>query len=308
MRDISILSPDLLLVGRQVETDFGGVIDLLCVEASGDLVIIELKRKKTPREVTAQVLDYASWVAGLPSERVIELADRHLAAEGPLEHAFIRKFGEELPDTLNGDHRMVIVASEIDESSERIIRYLSEEHGVSINAATFNYFRSADGAELLARVFLLEPSEVEYQSTTKGGSKRRPNLTYGRLQEIAENNGAGDLYSKLVEGLTPSFGRHTTRSSIVFTGNLEGSRKAILSLIPAESSAEKGLRFQMYENRACELFNVSKDEIASLLPQDQEPWQYHGGAGPDWTGFAGFFVSAGEAERFLAGIAGFASP
>ncbi len=59
-KDISIISSDLLVIGRQVETDFGGVIDLLCLDYNGDVVIVELKRDKTPREVTAQVLDYAS--------------------------------------------------------------------------------------------------------------------------------------------------------------------------------------------------------------------------------------------------------
>ena len=50
------------MIGREVETDFGGSIDILCIDAEGDLVIVELKRDRTPREVTAQALDYASWV------------------------------------------------------------------------------------------------------------------------------------------------------------------------------------------------------------------------------------------------------
>jgi RecB family endonuclease NucS len=58
VEDIRVLDPELLVVGRQVETDFGGVIDLLCVNEAADLVIVELKRDKTPREITAQVLDY----------------------------------------------------------------------------------------------------------------------------------------------------------------------------------------------------------------------------------------------------------
>jgi hypothetical protein len=62
-RDISILSDELLVIGRQVETAFGGLIDLLCIDRTGDLVIVELKRDKTPREITAPTLDYASWVA-----------------------------------------------------------------------------------------------------------------------------------------------------------------------------------------------------------------------------------------------------
>jgi RecB family endonuclease NucS len=45
-RDISILDPELLVIGSQVETD-GGAIDILCIDASGNLVIVELKRDKT---------------------------------------------------------------------------------------------------------------------------------------------------------------------------------------------------------------------------------------------------------------------
>ncbi len=63
--DISMLSEDLLVIGRQLTTDFGGKIDILCIDRIGDLAIVELKRDKTPRDITAQTLDYASWVKDL---------------------------------------------------------------------------------------------------------------------------------------------------------------------------------------------------------------------------------------------------
>lgn len=81
--DISMLSNDLLVIGRQIETDFGGIIDLLCVDHSGDIVIVELKRDKTPREITAQILDYASWVKDLSNEKIVEIADRYLGDSSP---------------------------------------------------------------------------------------------------------------------------------------------------------------------------------------------------------------------------------
>ena len=34
--DISIISNDFLVIGREVETDYGGFIDLLCLDRSGD--------------------------------------------------------------------------------------------------------------------------------------------------------------------------------------------------------------------------------------------------------------------------------
>ena len=57
-----ILSDEWMLIGRQENTGTGGRIDLLAVTPDGSLVLIELKRDRTPREVVAQAIDYASWV------------------------------------------------------------------------------------------------------------------------------------------------------------------------------------------------------------------------------------------------------
>ena len=65
---IEILNPDWLLIGRQVRTVAGKYIDLLCMDHDGDLVVVELKKDLTPREVTAQASDYASSRAYLTLE------------------------------------------------------------------------------------------------------------------------------------------------------------------------------------------------------------------------------------------------
>ena len=65
VRDPRILSSEWMLIGRQEVTSHGGRIDLLAIAPDGSLVLIELKRDRTPREIVAQALDYASWVDGL---------------------------------------------------------------------------------------------------------------------------------------------------------------------------------------------------------------------------------------------------
>jgi RecB family endonuclease NucS len=84
--NVSIISSNLLVIGRQVKTRYGGLIDVLCIDEKGDIVIVELKRDKTPREITAQVLDYASWVKNLTAEQVQEIARDYLKDE--LDEAF----------------------------------------------------------------------------------------------------------------------------------------------------------------------------------------------------------------------------
>ncbi len=305
-RDISTISQNLLVIGRQVSTEHGGYIDLLGIEPNGDLVIVELKRDKTPREITAQALDYASWVKDLSNEKITEIANAYLDGFGSdLEAGFQREFNSELPDVLNEHHKILIVASHIDSSSERIIRYLSDTYGVNINAVTFHYFR-AEGKEYLGRAFLLEPSQVDYKTRTKASStsKRQPNLSLEELEEVAVQRGVGELYGQLLSGLKECFNRiKPTRSSLACKGEVGDSKKAtIFSVIPGESSQEDGLRFQVYLGRFAAYLGTGEDEATKLLPQHKETWKFSQGVSAEYSGYAGFFKNQADIGQFVDGI------
>ncbi len=175
--DISILDPALLLIGRQVPTAFSKFIDLLAMDADGKLVVIELKRDRTPREVVAQLLDYGSWVRTLGDEDIAAIFEAFLKRHHPghegtsLDEAFCQRFGvKEMPEALNEGHELVVVASELDDSTERIVTYLSDEYGAAINAVFFRFFR--DGAnEYLSRVWLIDPGEAEVKVVERRGDE-----------------------------------------------------------------------------------------------------------------------------------------
>ena len=267
--DISIISDELIVIGRQIETDFGGIIDLLCLAYNGDLVIIELKRDKTPREITAQILDYASWVKDLTSDKIMDLANNYLGDKGTIEDIYYRKFGYDFPEILNESHKMLVVASEIDSSSERIIKYLSDSYGVPLNAMTFHYFQTEEKSEFLARVYLLEPSEVDYKQKKKSPTKRAQPLSLEEFQDIANNNGIGDIFKKVVENFTQLFDQTTYhKTGIAFKGVLgEGrSYNSIIVLYPPFSEAEKGLLANVYIDRLAVYLNDEKPTIMSMFP------------------------------------------
>lgn len=72
--DISVLGlGSLMLLGRQVLTDHGARVDLLALDESGTVYVIELKRARTPREVVAQVLDYGSWARNLGADSLARI-------------------------------------------------------------------------------------------------------------------------------------------------------------------------------------------------------------------------------------------
>lgn len=160
----AILGLDVLIIGRQVIVENRGRLDLLGLDASGNLAILELKRDRTPREIVAQVLDYASWAVGLTTRDVHDIANRFLSK--PLPAAFQERFDRGLPETLNGNHRMVIIASELDSTTNRIVEYLAERHDLSINVALFRIFQDGD-RQLLATDWQMDPDEVEERSASK---------------------------------------------------------------------------------------------------------------------------------------------
>lgn len=161
--DISIVSPNWLVIGRQVLTDHGGWIDLLAMDDNANLVILELKKDKTPRDVVAQLLDYGSWAKALKYEDIAGIFvayQKKLGNDGkavPLDEAFKKRFAvSEMPDEVNESHQLVVVASSLDESTERIVTYLSEEYDVDINAIFFKVFSDAD-REYLTRTWFIDP-------------------------------------------------------------------------------------------------------------------------------------------------------
>lgn len=154
-----MLDPNWMLIGRQVQTDFKGIIDLLALQPDGTPVVIELKREKTSREVLAQTLDYASWLENLEPSRLQKIYETFVPA-GNLARDFQAKFLAPLDeDALANDHLMVIVASELDTSTERIVRFLSKR-GLNINVLFFQVFQGNDEL-LLSRSWFVDPSTTQ---------------------------------------------------------------------------------------------------------------------------------------------------
>lgn len=154
--DLSIVLPNSILIGSKVKTDHGKELDLLAIDENGDLVILELKRGLTSREITAQVLDYASWVSTLTTSDIDGILQKQ-GEKRSIQELMSVEFDNGDDIDINENQVLYIVASEIDAVTERICRYLAD-NGTQINVATFSYFESGDG-EFIARNVLVADKE-----------------------------------------------------------------------------------------------------------------------------------------------------
>ncbi len=158
--------------GRQEDTGCSGRIDLLAIAPDGSLVLIELKRDRTPRDVVAQALDYAHWVERLRAEEIAAIYGR-FAPGRSLSDDFRQRFGSTLDeDQLNQNHQIIIVAAAIDDSTERIVSYLSKRD-IPVNVLSFQVF--ANGADqFLSRTWLLDPVRTQVSAATTSTGANEP--------------------------------------------------------------------------------------------------------------------------------------
>ena len=214
LRDnIEILNKGWLVISNQVKTDAGKFIDILCIDHDGDMVVVELKKDLTPREVTAQVIDYAASVSKMTAKEIAQLYLSFTNGKETLNDAFQKKFGTPLDEaSVNQNVKMVIVAAKMDDGTERIIRFLRETYRVDINILFFHVFQCG-GERLISRTWFEE--DIEESAPIKGSEKGPWNGEYyasfgegSRNWEDARkygfiSAGGGSWYSKTLSLLSP---------------------------------------------------------------------------------------------------------
>lgn len=103
--DISVLGDDLLVVAEEFGRweDARRRIDLLAVDRSGRLVVIELKRTESGGHMDLQAIRYAAMVSSMDFEDVVAAYSRHLAAQGSDAGSDARSDLEEFLDAGDAD-------------------------------------------------------------------------------------------------------------------------------------------------------------------------------------------------------------
>lgn len=181
--NIDLLDPNWLIIGQQVVTKNGKVLDLLCIDRGYHLVVLELKKDLTPREVTAQVIEYASYISEMgwndlkTSYRAY--AEKHPGIPTQLEEAFHGKFGADLDESqIDYVARMVIVAARMDDGTEHIVHYLRQQYNVDINILFFQIFKHGQ-ERILSRVWFEENVDIDVESEYSANWNKEYYISFG---------------------------------------------------------------------------------------------------------------------------------
>ncbi|ACB83968.1 endonuclease NucS [Natranaerobius thermophilus] len=126
--------------------------DLLGIDEQGNLLVIELKRGRTPREVIAQALEYAARVSRMDYDKLNNIAKKHFKKYdikySDLFEAYCDYFGknsdkDKFSLQINQRQRIFIVAQDISEDVLSTADYL-KKFDIDIQCVSFNYYNEGD--------------------------------------------------------------------------------------------------------------------------------------------------------------------
>lgn len=189
----AIAEEPLLVVGRQASASVeSGTIfpDLLALDKDGNLVVAELKKGKAPREVVAQLLEYAAWASELSQQRIEELAAVYLGntSNRSLCDAFCEIFETDSVPILNQVQRLFVTAEEIPPSVARVCRFLRTSHGMDINCVEFSVFQTESGEILVTSDWIVGHEDVASSKQVSGnrwaGDKSVKQVVWDAVQEL----------------------------------------------------------------------------------------------------------------------------
>ena len=150
-------SSTIMWIGRQVSTtsyETTKFPDLLGIDSNGDVVILELKKGRTPRDVVAQILEYAAWASRLSYEDLNVLAMKYYDRDVQYQGMELREIHQLVfyPDDemikltkFNENLRLYVVAEEITKTVRDVVRYLSVSGNIDINCMKYEVFKASNG-------------------------------------------------------------------------------------------------------------------------------------------------------------------
>lgn len=140
----SILGEELLVIGKEVILASGKRLDLLCVNKSAALVVVELKRDDSGSSVEWQAIKYASYCSSLLPSEIFKLYASYLKKSGFDATKKIEEFIDTDIELLNAKQHIILASKEFNSEVISAVLWL-REYGIDIQCTRIAPFIDSDG-------------------------------------------------------------------------------------------------------------------------------------------------------------------
>ncbi|MDQ8189125.1 hypothetical protein [Roseibacillus persicicus] len=184
---IQAVSPETLIIAEEFSEweDSRRRIDLLGIDKTGNLIVIELKRTTDGGHMDLQAIRYAAMVSALTFDRVVEIFQDYLdknQKEGDAEKTLLQHldWSDETDGEIGQQTRIVLVSADFNQEITTTVLWLNEQ-GLDISCVRMQAYRNE--AEVLVDIqqiiplpeaadYMVRIREKKLEKKIGGGSSR----------------------------------------------------------------------------------------------------------------------------------------
>lgn len=208
-KEPTCLDEELLIIQKEFD-GFDGTnerLDLLALDRSGALVIIENKLDDTGKDVTWQALKYVSYCSTLSKTQIVSIYQKYLDKQGKGENAedkIVEFFDGKLMDEIElneQDQRMILVAGNFRKEVTSTVMWMLN-HNISVQCFKVSPYKHGD--DLLLDIEQIIPVKEATDYYIKMADKAKESQSVK-----ATNKGIGELRRQYWVELLEQFGTVT---------------------------------------------------------------------------------------------------
>lgn len=253
----------LLIVGRQVTTNLGSIVDLLAIDRQGDVVVLELKRDRTPRETLAQALEYASFIEALDWKQLEDILRSYINDEAVNLVEYHRRYfdlGADEAVSFNKDQRIVIIGQTITDEIRQTSTFLRKK-GLRVSCVEFSFFEAAGGARMLSHDIVVGKEPL---GTSRISSGSLPIVSKGEFLESLDEHGKLVFKRILESAESHSYPVHWGTKGFSLNVDMDGTHVVVCFGYPPNSVYKQSIYTAMLGRGGL----LSKVDVSEEFAQD----------------------------------------
>jgi hypothetical protein len=156
-----IIEKDLLIIGKEVSLPSDIRLDLLAIDKNSNLVVLELKRDNSGRNVDWQAIKYASYCSNFSPTDIFRQFAEYLGSNEDEAETKIEEFiNAESFEDLNKNQRLILISKEFHSDVVSSVLWL-RDYGIEISCVKLTPYTDEDGTLFITPNKIIPLPEAE---------------------------------------------------------------------------------------------------------------------------------------------------
>lgn len=198
----SVLGEELLVIAKEYELPSRCRLDLLAIDKSANLVVIELKRDDSGSSVDWQAIKYASYCSAFTDEEIYRIFASYSGSDEDTAQEKIEKFIDDEPERLNQKQRVILASREFHSDVVSAVLWLLE-YGIDIQCVKLEPFVDSEcGLFINPTIMVPAPEARDYIKRKETKNKEKSLSRSGSFSLEKSDLTESELRKALVESLS----------------------------------------------------------------------------------------------------------